>query len=596
MAAADLLCESLFCWLENRKKCADKLSEMAEELENVHWGSNIVQVVGAATSVLSISGAAVATFLTGGLALPVFAVAAAAAAGGTAVSITSPLVEAGISSSTFNKAIELIKEDEKVGTRIQMQLQGLKNRCGGAQLGDHADELECEVTSQLMCALARRNNTHVPLDFLRDFNRATFFRHMTPGGVAPVEAESFIFQALCLVGVGVITSSLKVSAKKLVKDIGRIGIKTGSRILGAIGFGLCLYDLIDKSAELIKGNNVTEASKILRDSAREILEGQQKLKEQLDGMHEIIQKLFKMKNLITNLGGYSLSMNENGRNVVAYIRGTCRDSTVVSWLQGVTHQNEFLNLLRFCMEGLSPILNTYDSSHIHIPEHLTSPDGRHIDIVIVSHGRIVDQFMPAGVLVPKPTIRDTILYSPWNCFINSNAAFGIAQGNIQVEDRELCNMRNRVYCDPDPLPNHWNSMQGSRHNIPLILLSPVTPEQKVWKLFQKLWKNRGLNIKDRVIFPYLVPQDQVKAYGEIPLLILISAISVILLVHGKTATVHLAACLGRARSPAMPEEWRRQYAYTSDQTYMTVNLRDDKRNVNMDLLKALRLLFDSQEP
>ncbi|XP_048035675.1 uncharacterized protein LOC125261123 isoform X2 [Megalobrama amblycephala] len=577
MAAADLLCDSLLRWLENRRECGKKLLELAQELENVTRSSKAVRVAGAAKSVAN---------------PPV-----ADQAAGTAVSVTSKLVEAGISRSTFNKATELIKEDEKVGKSIQKQLQDLKDRCGGAKLGAHADELECEVVTQLMWALARRNKTLVPLDFLRGFNRATFFRHMTPGGLDPAKASCLICQALGLARSPEITSSLKVSAKEMMKNTGQIGIKAavkaGSKVPSAINLSMSLYDLIDQCEELVKRKKVAEASKFLRDSAREIPEGQQKLKEQLDAMHEIIQKLFKMKNLITNLGGYSLSMNENGRNVVAYIRGTCRDSTVVSWLQGVTHQNEFLNLLRFCMEGLSPILNKYDSSHIHIPEHLTRPDGRHIDIVIVAHGRIVDQFMPAGFLVPKPTIRDTILYSPWNCFINSNAVFGIAQGNIQVEDRELC---NNVYSEPNPLPNHWNSMQGSRHNIPLILLSPVTPEDEAWKIFQKLWKNRDLNIKDRVIFPYLVPQDQVDAYGEIPLLILISAISVILLAHGRTATVHLAACLGHAGSPAMPEEWRAQYAYTSDQTYMTVNLRDDKRNVNMDLLRALRLLFDSQEP
>ncbi len=51
-----------------------------------------------------------------------------------------------------------------------------------------------------------------------------------------------------------------------------------------IGLGMSLYDLIATCEEIMKGNQVTEASKFLRDSAREILEGRRKLKEQLDAI------------------------------------------------------------------------------------------------------------------------------------------------------------------------------------------------------------------------------------------------------------------------------------------------------------------------
>ncbi|KAK7163819.1 hypothetical protein R3I93_007787 [Phoxinus phoxinus] len=578
MEGADILCDSLFRWLENRKECAGKLLELAQELEDVHRGSNIAQVVGAATTVLSISGALIATVFSGGLATPLLVAATA----GTAVSATSTLVEAGMSSSTFNKAIELIKEDEKVGENIQKQLGDLKDRCGEAPLGAHADELDCEVATRLMWALARRRNIPVPLDFLRAFYRATFFRHMTPGGLAPDKAKRFIFQALRAVGFfGVMTCGLKVSAKVMMKNIGRIGIKAvakaGSKALGVIGVGMCLYDLIVTSEELVKGNRVTEASKFLWDSAGEILDGQRKLKEQLDAMNEIIQKLFQMKNLIKDLGGYSLSMTENGQKIMDYIMGTCTDNRVVSWLQGITHQIVLVNLLQFCQEWLT----THE-------EDLKKPSGGHVHIVFVAHGRIVEQFMPAGGLVPTPNIRDTVIYSPWNCLIDANVAFAIAQDFIQVTDRKFYNTNNDVYYEPNPLPNHWNSMRGSRHDIPVILLSPVTPEDPAWKCFQQYWMNRGMEIQNRVIIPYFAPQ--VNVFGEIPLFILIFVASFLLMLSNKTATVHLAACLGRGGTPARPEEWRTQYAYTSDGTLMSVNL--DDRNMNTTLFRALRSMFD----
>ncbi|XP_067252600.1 uncharacterized protein [Chanodichthys erythropterus] len=588
MEAADLLCDSLFCWLENRKECAEKLLELAQKLEKVHQGSKIAQGFGAAASVLSISGAVVAAVLTEGLASPVLVAAATGSTVvATKVSAIPTLVETGISWRTFKKVNKLIKEDEEVGKCIQKQLQDLKDMCGGAQLGDHDDELECEVTSQLMCALARRNKTHVSLDFLRGFNRATFFRHLTSGGLDPAEASHFIGQALNLISSPEITSSLKVSAKEMLKNIGQIGIKAavkaGSKVRGATGLGLSLNDLIVKCKEIVKRKRVTEASKFLRDSAREIQKSQKKLKEQLDAMREIIQKLFRMKNLIKNLGEYSLSLTEDGQNIMAYIMGTCTDNTVVSWLQGVTHQIEFVNLLRFVLENFGSI-----------PEDLTRPDGKHIDIVFVAHGSIVDQFMPAGGLVPTPNIRDTILYSPWNCLIDSRAAFGIAQGNIQVTDREFYNTSNELYYEPNPLPDHWNCMRRSLHDIPGILLSPVTPEERAWAFFHQFWMDRSMEIEDRIIIPYLVPQNMLNAFRQIPLYMFIFVTSFVLMLSGRTATVHLAACLGRAGSPPMPAEWRTQYAFTSDRTVMTMYM--DDRYMNSMLFTALRSLFDSQVP
>lgn len=51
-----------------------------------------------------------------------------------------------------------------------------------------------------------------------------------------------------------------------------------------IGLGVSLYDLIVKCEEMVKGNQVTEASQFLRDSAREILQAESKLKDQLNAM------------------------------------------------------------------------------------------------------------------------------------------------------------------------------------------------------------------------------------------------------------------------------------------------------------------------
>ncbi|RXN13483.1 complement C1q 2 isoform X2 [Labeo rohita] len=398
--------------------------------------------------------------------------------------------------------------------------------------------------------------------------------HASLGGLALDKASHFISKAVDLVCLDLGKSGLKVSAKEMVKDIGTIGMraaaKAGSRALGVIGLGMSLYDLIATCEEIIKGNQVTESSKFLHDSAREILEGRRKLKEQLDTMHEIIRKLLQLQKLVKDLGGYSLSMTEDGQKIINYIIGTCTDNSVISWLQSKTHQIEFTNVLRFYQE--SGIL-----------EDLHKHRERHIHIVFVAHGRIVAEFMPAGGLVPVPIIRDTILYSPWNCKIDGSAAYSVAQGSI--------NMSNRTFSSlPNPFPNRWNSMRESRYNIPGIILSPFVPEEQAWTYFQVLWRQRTMEIDGRVIIPYLVRQNLVNAFGEIPFCVFLFAASFMPCLFEGTATVHLAACLDRAGSPLMPVEWRTQYAYTNDGAFMSVNM--DQRNVNPGLFRAFRSLFD----
>lgn len=99
-----------------------------------------------------------------------------------------------------------------------------------------------------------------------------------------------------------------------------------------------------------------------------------------------------------------------------------------------------------------------------------------------------------------------------------------------------------------------------------------------------------MEIDSRVIIPYVVPQHQVNAFGEIPFYIFVFAASFILMLNKATATVHLAACLDHAGSMERPVEWRTQYAYTNDRAVMSVNM--DERIVNPALFRAFRSLFD----
>ncbi|XP_016424813.1 uncharacterized protein LOC107753202 [Sinocyclocheilus rhinocerous] len=420
MAEADELCDLLFLWLKKRKQCTEKLLALAEELENVHEKSTVSQVVGSATSVIALSTAGVVTFLTGGLATPLLVATTVGTIAGAAVDIASTAIEAIISGSTMNEAKNIIQEDEKIGENIQEAIENLKKKCGAQQNGVHGStDAGCEVATQIMGALARRNNVDVPLDFLRTFVRSTFSQNL--GGLHAAAAavpQMLILSAVTLcfqLGIESFEKGLQAGAKGLGKSAAstsaKAATKAGFKLLGVIGFGISLYSLISSCEEMLKSNQGTKASQALRDAAREIREARRNLEEQLDAMNEITKKMWEMKNLIKNLRKYSLSMTEIGQKIINYVIQSWTDDAVVSWLKTLPHQIQFVNLLYFFTERLNQL-----------PDRLKKNRGGHIDIVIVAHGEITNGLMPASLLMPTPTIIDTVLYSPWNCLIDAYAA------------------------------------------------------------------------------------------------------------------------------------------------------------------------------
>lgn len=177
MDEADKLCGLLFLWLEKRKQCEEKLLALAEELEDVHEKSTAFQFVGSATSVIALTTAGVFTVLTGGLAAPLLVTTAGTIAG-AALDIVSTAVEAIISGSTMKDAKNIMQEDEKIVKNIQKAIENLKKECGVQQNGAHGfTDVDYEMATQIVSAVARRNNVDVPLDFIRTFTRSLLFQN-----------------------------------------------------------------------------------------------------------------------------------------------------------------------------------------------------------------------------------------------------------------------------------------------------------------------------------------------------------------------------------------------------------------------------------
>ncbi|KAL7843475.1 hypothetical protein AOLI_G00249870 [Acnodon oligacanthus] len=583
MEKADKLVELLFLWQKKQEACADKLLALAKELESIRCASNTTQIVGNATAVVGFAVAAVATFLTAGLAAPVAIGGAIAGSVGTVVSFSSKVVETIASSLNMKDAQDIIKEVEEIRNKIQKLLTELNYQCARHELGVHSsaessENGESEVISQIMGALARRNGIDVPLDLLRSFNKAIFSHQRTLDEHKFYDTPSWISSALATFFFFTLNATLKVSAKKGFKNLGIIGLKTlmkrSAQVVGnSLAVVLSIYELVKNCEEMERNNYVTNASQSLRDTARTIKEDKKTLKEKLDTLLDIINKLLGLKKLIQNLGDYSLDMSEDEEEIVDYIKATSNDPIIISWLETRQHQTELLNFLRFLWKNLEKEIRERNSRDMHI--------------VFVSHGSIDDRFVPAASLL-LPNIIDTVLYSPWNCGIDANAAYGIAQGCITLQQRRF--LSRQAYTYHYPLPQYWNSMRRSIHCIPQILLGPVGQEELVWNNFHEI--GGSLQSFDRIIIPYVVPENMKIIFPVLHFQTVISVLSLVLMITGRRATVHLAACLGRNGTPMMVEEWNRQYAFTYDDTYMTINL--DEMTVNPILFQAFKLMFGIQ--
>lgn len=599
MEETDKLCQLLFKWSKKRKSAAERLLALAEKLEELHSNINTAKLVGNATSVAGIVGAGIATLCTAGLATPLLVAAGA----GAVVTIGSSLAEVGISRSDLKDAQSVIKEDKEMGETIERLLKQLYEKCARqtptsqASSASSNDAVEWEVMTQLMGQMARHYKIEMPPEILRNFNRSTMYHQSVPGSLDPATALNFVglsFTTTATVALAttvgaVMTQGLKVSAKEsfrfgakeVGKDIGFIGIRTvitgGLKVAGfAVGLGLSLYDLIDNIEKMVKDNHATEASRALRNAAGEIQKSSRDLQDKLDALREIIIKLSQLKEIIKNLGGYSFSVTPNERDLLNYIIATCEDEEMANWLEQDENQIVLLNLLRFSLRYLRRILEDRSPRH-HIG---------HVHIIFVAHGGITYDFFPTSSLVPTPTIHDTVLYSPWKCAVDAYVVSGIALGSIMPDQRRF------VGGQPNVLPPDWNYMRRSPYPlVPRITVHPVTRSENAWKAFKALYNANGLcPAEDRIIIPYL---QEHKALPGVPFYAFVFAISWIVMLWRKTATIHLGACLNQSPdfelSPQFAEQLAAQYAYTANGVKMTTDM--NVREIEAGLYRAFKSMF-----
>lgn len=171
MDVADELCELLFQWINQQKRCADHLKSLAKELEEMRELMTKGQLVGNSATVLgsaALIGSGIATFLTGGVAAPLLVTAASITAGvGAATSLTFSTVEAWKSSETMKNADETIDKIKRIQDNIQRLRKQMEKECKSKYLEKlSSDEEQHVITATILSALAKRNGRNLSINSL----------------------------------------------------------------------------------------------------------------------------------------------------------------------------------------------------------------------------------------------------------------------------------------------------------------------------------------------------------------------------------------------------------------------------------------------
>lgn len=610
MATADRLLEQIFSWIEQRERCAEKLRKLARELESLREKCNASECFGSSASVLGAAcliGAGAATLFTGGAAAPFLGFLGATYTGvGLTVSLTTKLTEHLLSSDTMKDAQKIEQKSNEIGKTIQRLLEKLKAEKKEVSSSIDPDELDQHVMTEIVGAMARRSGLRRRINIssfgdgwggARGFD-PTYMRHH-PNGLGSLRLQPAVMTAVA--GV-LICFSFQASGKKskllfakgteqLIKKVSSAGFKTflkggGMVVGGAVGMAFALPEAIDNWKDLIEKNHVTEASQSLRDTAGAIQEMTQTLTEQLDNIKKVLERLARVQQAVEN----SNRSSDQKQEMIEFVIENCEDEEVKQWLRQNSQSEAFFHLV-----------NMFHYLKEHIDEENEKDHSNDIDITFVAHGAITDSMIPASCLLPLSSITDVILYSPWNCVISADVAYGVATGHMNPQHRvficssEYCRVRNEGHW-PTNLPNHWNSMKNAGGQmIPNITLSPLyPPKDGAWERFVFLQDTCGPPGRNRVVIPFILPfifSAESASSVRVPFFVVTLALSLVLLLSRLKATVHLAACLGKisARTNLYEEYLKQQYAYTINNTMMHSSLY--LHVVHPDLYRALKAVF-----
>ncbi|XP_029913638.1 uncharacterized protein LOC115363518 isoform X1 [Myripristis murdjan] len=549
MEIADQLITEIYSCLDQLIYCAQRLEELASELEDIRKTATTSDDVGGSFSLLS---AGTPTALTGGVKVPLLAGL------GAATSLGSDTGKYINSSSTCRKATDAVEKLNEHEAKIRSHLNLLESR---GQSEEKA--VEEYVLDSIVKALAKRSG----LKWNDNFKSLPKVTELTKKLANP-ESDIWWWSGL-QTGVGVLVPEGALGSlvadgdlSVVVKAAGKIGARA------AAGLELSVTEL--KSVELAQKDSGKEASENLRDEAKRLTDRFIMIRCELDEICGLFKELAGIQCCIENP-----DINSPGwMDLINFTIQNCEDESLRKLLWENSMSQELFKLFSY-FKFLTKDINGVDRNE-------------DIHIIIVAHGSITPEMMPTSRLTPLFTIEDVLLYSPWNCMICPEAAYGIATGLIEIQDRSFYCYKDECPIpspdhQPTKLPDDWNSMRASSMQVPDIKLSPLGPRDGAWGQYLVLEGHHGHPRRNRIVIPYRVPLTL--SFSIVNLVL-----SIVLLFFERRAKVHLAACLGK-RSPdeTFDEDGLRdQYSYTNDNTAMNAPM---ELNPYPALYEALKAVF-----
>ncbi|MEQ2293922.1 hypothetical protein AMECASPLE_038422 [Ameca splendens] len=280
-------------------------------------------------------------------------------------------------------------------------------------------------------------------------------------------------------------------------------------------------------------------------------------------LEELKKRMVILRNILRDDHFLQITKSSEEKNQLMKLAvENCTNQTVLTWLRANSKSNTFTKLV-----------DMFNFLKTHVVAEEKKDHSDIVDITFVAHGAIGDFMIPASCLLPLASIRDVVLYSPWNC-VTCGLAYGIASGRLKPEHRIFycskkvgCTVPDQMH-RPKNLPDHWNSMKKSGDQmIPNITVSPLRPDDGVWKSFESLREKYGPPGRNRIVIPFILPgkEPQSVSFSVVTL-----ALSLVLLQSRFKATVHLDACLrDRSVGQKLDREYlEKQYSWAPDETGM----------------------------
>ena len=116
------------------------------------------------------------------------------------------------------------------------------------------------------------------------------------------------------------------------------------------------------------------------------------------------------------------------KTLIKFAIENCEDEAVQRWLRVNSESDAF-----------SQLVDMFNFLKKHIDEEEKKDHSNNVHIMFDAHGSIRDSMIPASRLLPLPSITDVILYSPWNCVITADVAYGVATGRMKPQHSILVN-------------------------------------------------------------------------------------------------------------------------------------------------------------